>query len=469
MNKTRKNIVGTIVFIVIVMALAMSLVACSNSVTDTKQGTDGTVKMKLSNTEILSAKDLRTVTKKDEPTLKKAFRDDDYYYYLFDLGSINNVPLEGFSGMIKYENHGQSATYQLESSSVESSTITKTVSATTQGTVTSSASATLKIAEEVGMTDVCKVSAEYAYTATVGASISASYTDSYTEASNFSKTKKTSVSMSFDKNAENGYYGYVLTGAVEVYAIVAFDIKKATYIVDYFSDIKQYWIDFYYFTSSDEFVNYRYETIPFAVPDNLEIPTQYVDLYKISETISITMDRYNCNDGNRYNKAEQEENANWRSRHDGFELGELKVYGCAKAGNLYAIKRAEEFSIKYHVLQNVQELPRVGTQLTCIENDTETKVVGTNINQRIGRGAYWVRVTYTDDTQSQYNATNQFENANSRTYVELLNSSQIDPNKTIRQVEVVVVYELFAGGPGFLGIWWKEYSNWRCETVLNFA
>ena len=468
--RNRSKLLGTIVFIIFIMALAMSLIACVNpTIEDTKQGTDGTVKRELSNTQTLRAKDLRTVAKKEEPTLKTSFRDKEYYYYLFDLGSINNVPLEGFSGMIKYENHGQSSTYQLESSSVESSTISKTLSSTTEETVDSSISATVKTAAEVGEKDVCKISAEYAYTATIGASVSSSYTDSYSEASSFSKSKKTSVSMSFDENAENGYYGYVLTGAVEVYAIVVFDIEKSTYIVDYFSDIKQYWIDFYYFTSSNEFVNYNYETIPFRVPDNLPIPTQTVDLYQRSETMTITMDRYNCNDGNHYNKDEQEESADWRSRHNGFELGELKIYGCAQAGNLYTIKNASEFSVKYHILQNVQDLPRVNTQLTCVESDSETRVVGTNINGKIGRGAYWVRVTYTDDSQSQYNATNQFENANSNTYIELLNSSQINTNKTIRQIEVVVVYELFAGGPGVLGIWWKEYSNWRCESLLKFA
>ena len=465
-----------IAIITLLVCLSISLYGCwfdfsntQSDPSDTKYGTDGTISKKLSSEPTLSASDLLVVSAKNQPVLKTSYRDDEYYYYLFDLGLINNVPLEGFANMRKHENHGHKVTHVIESSTVNTSTINKTLTNTTQASINTSISASVKLAAEVGASSFCKESAEYAYSVSIGAAASETYTKSYAEASSFSETKKTSVSMEFDENAENGYYGYILTGAIEVYAIVVYDIVKDIYVVDYFSDIKQYWIDFYFFKSSNDFVNFEYETIPFTVPNDLPVPSKYAnsmeDEYK---PITVTMERYNCNDGNHYNKNEQEESADWRSRHNGFELGELKLYGCTQKGNSYCIKNKENFSIKYHVLQNTEDLPRVGTNLTHVENDTETSVTGTNINSKIGYGAYWVRITYADDTQTQYNATNQFKNATSNTYIELVNYDKIDTSKNINHIEVVVVYELYAGGPGFLGIWWHEYSNWRCEYTYNF-
>ena len=75
----------------------------------------------------------------------------------------------------------------------------------------------------------------------------------------------------------------------------------------------------------------------------------------------------------------------------------------------------------------------------------------TNIDKQVGYGAYWARITYSDDSQKQYNATDQLHNADSNTYIELAGKSNIDANKTIKSIEIVVAYELFAGAPGVFG------------------
>lgn len=93
----------------------------------------------------------------------------------------------------------------------------------------------------------------------------------------------------------------------------------------------------------------------------------------------------------------------------------------------------------------------------------------TNINKQVGYGAYWVGITYSDDSKKQYNATDQLHNADSNTYIELVGKSNIDANKTIKSIEIVVAYELFAGAPGVFGIGWKEYTNRRCEYTFNFT
>lgn len=440
--------------------------ACGENTND--NGTESVTA--IADVALLSAPQLRIVSAKETPVLKYSFRDDGHYYYLFDLGKINNVPLEGFSNLVQFENHGQTVTRSFETSTVDTSTVTNTVTRTTQHSVEVKRTEGVKVAVEAGLSAQCKLSAEYSYSRSVGIGASSSYTNSYTNAATKSQSQTEKTEIKFDENAESGYYGYVLTGAVEVYAIVVYDVNQKEYVVDYFSDILTSWQGFYFFKTSDEFVNYEYETISFTVPTDLKKPKDYKDLEEeINMPIVCALNKYNCNDGNQYNKNEQEESADWRSRHDGFELVELVAYGCSKAGNVFSVKGKDEFSIKLHVLQNTEDLPRVGTALTSLCYDTETRVRNTNIDKQVGYGAYWVRITYSDDSQKQYNATDQLHNADSNTYIELVGKSNIDANKTIKSIEVVVAYELFAGAPGVLGIWWKEYTNWRCEYTFNFT
>ena len=187
-----------------------------------------------------------------------------------------------------------------------------------------------------------------------------------------------------------------------------------------------------------------------------------------SQKISVIMDRYNCNDGNNYNKNEEEESANWRSRHNGFEIGQLNIYGCTQINKNYIVSESDKFAIRYQVLQNTEDLPRVGTQLTHVENDSATQVTGTNINEKVGYGAYWVRITYTDDSQIQYNKTDVLKNATNGTIVDIVTQDNLDASKTISKIDVVLVYELYAGLPRNRFSWWHEYTNWRCEYTYNF-
>ena len=113
-------------------------------------------------------------------------------------------------------------------------------------------------------------------------------------------------------------------------------------------------------------------------------------------------------------------------------------------------------------------MPRVNTSSTKLANDKARSVKGTNINERVGYGAYWVRVTYTDGSQDTFNKTNVLKNATKGTIVTLLTKNDIDTEKSIESIDVVLVYEIDAGGRGFLGIWWHEYTNWRCEYTYSF-
>lgn len=430
------------------------------------------VSIDLTGVDVLKASSLYKVSAKNSPMLKYSFRDDNYYYYLFDLGMINNVPLGDFSGLIEYENHGQEISRTFTTSTASEETITRAVSSTTQSSVTTSTSQNVKIASEEGIKDVCKVSAEYSFSVSISGSLGYSYTNSYANASKKSTSEKTEQTIKLAGKCDEGLYGYALTGAIEVYAIVVFNPETKEYTVDYFSDIKQSWQGFYYFKSSDEFVNYNYEKISFTVPSDLEKPENYKSFEEVTyKPIVSIMTKYNCADNNQYNKDYPAGEADDRTRHNGYDLGELLIYGCEQNGNYFTIGDSDSFSLKFHVLQTVDNLPRVNTILTKLNYDTSNSVRGTNINGTIGYGAYWVRITYSDDSQTQINATNQFQNATPNTYVEFLRSSDLDSSKKVSKIEVIVVYELYATGIGpfsWMGKNWQECSNWRCEFEYDF-
>ena len=97
--------------------------ACGENTND--NGTESVTA--IADVALLSAPQLRIVSAKETPVLKYSFRDDGHYYYLFDLGKINNVPLEGFSNLVQFKNHGQTVTRSFETSTVDTSTVTNTI------------------------------------------------------------------------------------------------------------------------------------------------------------------------------------------------------------------------------------------------------------------------------------------------------------------------------------------------------
>ena len=191
------------------------------------------------------------------------------------------------------------------------------------------------------------------------------------------------------------------------------------------------------------------------------------------EVITNTMYKYCCSEGSHYNPGSPEPSSEWRSRHDNFEIGELKLYGCEKKDDGFVIVNPDELGIKYRVLQDLGDLkdPRGeknGATSLWINSDSETAVWGTNIDSAVGVGAYQIKVKYADGKEFSYSKTDMFMGATSDSVIDLMSANDIDMSVTITAIEVTVVYEMYSAGPGILGIWWTEYPNWRCEYTYNF-
>ncbi|MBR2988529.1 MAG: hypothetical protein IKC64_02255, partial [Clostridia bacterium] len=102
--------------------------------------------------------------------------------------------------------------------------------------------------------------------------------------------------------------------------------------------------------------------------------------------------------------------------------------------------------------------------------DTASGIYGTDAptNVSIGKGAYWIRVTYADDTQdpSIFRA-NCLDGCTQGAYIEMLSASSINASKVLKKIEIVFVYELVQAWDNWIG-WWDDTPNFRCDLVLNF-
>lgn len=405
--------------------------------------------------------------------------DNKYYFYYFYLGLIKQVP--SYSSIALQYTYDTDVTITFNALTEDSLSNTVSKSEEVIDTYSSTKGLQANIAAEFAVVKA-KLKTSYQRTKNWGKTISESNETTSAYVNSYSKGYEEKVSFSEDAGFVKGnYYRMSFYENVKAYGVLIYDVEDNKYVTASQTFLKSNSTVRLWEQSPDGIFEYeKADKLDFDVESAIKYaqnnPPSSVDVdneqenpdTSKSQKISVTMNRYNCNDGNNYNKNEQEESAVWRSRHNGFEIGQLNIYGCTQINNSYTVNEADKFAIRYQVLQNTEDLPRVGTQLTHVENDSATQVTGTNINSRIGYGAYWVRITYTDDSQIQYNKADVLKNATNGTIVDIVTQDNIDSSKTISKIEVVLVYELYAGGPGVLGIWWHEYTNWRCEYTYNF-
>ena len=473
-----------ILVMLIVLIICFSLVACGESsndnITNTNEETisnspqpkeDADEKTNVAEIDkklFLGSSNVRKLESVASPEMLSAIKDDDYCYYLFYLGKIVNVPIDSDFSFLKQYSKKANSSFEITTAEYTSEEISSSTEQTVSETVNTSYGHKAQITGKFG-SKYNNITLTYAFNYSWSKNNTESITESFSNTSKYSKENKVTTRLEFNENSPEGFYGYGVTAVLKMYAFVVRDIKTDAYSVITYSEIDKKWMGFYYFAEQSDFINYEYETLKFEIPDNLPIPDETYESPDSWESISLTMEWYNCNDGDKYNKNIPEESATWRSRHDGFELGELVLYGCKQIGNNYKILNEKDFSIKWKVIQDVEDLPKVGgSSKTEIAFDDCKTIHGTDFNEKIDEGAYWVRVTYSDDTQQTFKRANIMENAMPGTFVELCNSSWLNSNKKIKRIDCIIVYELDSGGPGFLGIWWHDRTNWRLEYTYNF-
>ena len=189
------------------------------------------------------------------------------------------------------------------------------------------------------------------------------------------------------------------------------------------------------------------------------------------KVITKNLDRMSVQDGTKYDASKINTDQSTLDRHNGWELGALKFYGLEENDGTYVVKNKNDFSVKYNVLKNMDSLP-LTSEITYyhVNSDLDDGIINTTVTSVVGKGAYWIRITYSDDTQTHVSKVNCLDGKTQGAYIEFLSADDIDFNKALKQVEIVFVYELLCGAPGTILDWdgWDYAANFRCEYVLNF-
>lgn len=188
----------------------------------------------------------------------------------------------------------------------------------------------------------------------------------------------------------------------------------------------------------------------------------------------INFERQNCKVDAGYDP-EQVGGSIAEKTHSTFELISLEMEQCFeidKDAGIYGIGSNETFKISIKMWEtNRGAGPDLGWDnwyTHRISNDTyDDRVYGTDINgERVGRGAYYVKITYTDGRVVEKSKTDIFNEVSKGEVVDI----PLEPKEggKIDTIEIVVVYELYY--EYYVPIKWPNgETNWRCSKTLKIV
>lgn len=203
-------------------------------------------------------------------------------------------------------------------------------------------------------------------------------------------------------------------------------------------------------------------------------------LYAIwTKDYEIELDRASCKENNGYDPSTAGANSTDILAHGNWNLLSLIIGGCSQnsSGN-YFVPQDSALTVSFKVLKNINSLPTstlggasVNWTVHYLQKDSYSgQVYGTNINgQAVGKGAYYIKVNYSDGTYLETNKVNFLDGAKENQVINV--SLNLNTNKTIKSVEIVAVYELYYDYMSGIFDWdgTKRTANWRCTTTINFA
>lgn len=401
-----------------------------------------------------------------------SYYDDDYNYYIYEMGKIVDSPLEDnyqyFPYFANVDVSHKFATTTVESSSIQSTTQKSFLENTT---ITESKKGSLTI--EFGEKDVFKVAGSFEYAWSSCNSTTKSLTQTYTAVSQFSKSSSHEVSINL-KGCDFGYYRYILVGVVDVYlAVVQSRTSKTEYYSYFLTEIKAYGYCLDYDKNSPTFSSQNDDKFEFdsSILESTSEPTYYVPKVLSSPiTQKIISNSVYCPDNNGYSPRPNDTSDD-ATRHKGFDMGEFILEGCINNDDgTYSIISENNFKLDYHVLQYPKSLPNNGTAYHEINSDSyifeASKLDSTLSDIAVKKGIIYAKCFYKDGTSKIVYIQNDYFSIHDYDSRETIVNSVVCKN--LLKIELSIFYETHCGGPGFLGIYWQETPNWRSDVAIFF-
>lgn len=416
-----------------------------------------------------------------------SFKDDNFYYYMFYLGDLQNVPLQENVNIFKYD--GRNYEYSVTTQKSTSSSIEKQVTTATEYCTDWIRTWSGSLGANINLGAI-EISVKNSFEIGVKTSNKKTASETFKEAETFTENYSETVKFSFNDSCEQGFYRYILMGEINVYGVVIYDFKNDTYKLTNYSLLAARYFTFDYCSSSAQFKNESYETLPFNLDEqyikNLPVPEQSIESIgsNVPPTIetlkpeinSIVFNRQSCKLDNGFDPRDAGTDIDI-SAHSTFELYDLQLHNCVKLSDgKYCVPDGLEPQLILKLLQDPAHLP-TGKQFGStnwtkhwVSDDNYSKLIyGTNItNQMIRSGAYYLKISYTDGSIEEFNGVHILEGASKDNLISL--NFDLKSGKILKSIDVVFVYELFYDYMSHAFDWngTKCYANWRCSATLQF-
>lgn len=414
-----------------------------------------------------------------------SFRDDQYYYYVYYMGYINNVPLQ--SDYPSFDYQGIKHTVSVETSEAKTESVSKQI----ENIITKNSGwgISSKIGASVEVKEGCiigeaKMGASVEHGFSLNSSTIKSTSTVATDVNEFSIEKKHTMTIYFDETCPYGLYRYVLMGTFDVYAIIAYDTTTKEFSGETFSilDNKAFKLDY---TEGERFIDNSLDAfspddfLTTLDPNNLEIPEKVItgspeeNIPTIDNNpFTLSLNAKNCNADNGFDVSRPTTDTALL-KHGDYVLGDYTVYGMSKKGDGYISNpEAGKMSIHFNLKLNPYALNGDGIR---VENDGADYVIGTNISgNQTHRGAFWARISFKDGTsQKQIQKLDILTDKKAGERIALLSADDLlscGDVSQIEKIEISFVYEVSEYlGDNFWGVAKYRYSNWRSDYTFNFV
>lgn len=410
------------------------------------------------------------------------YTDGEYNYYLFDLGYVKNVPISSGTA-ISYFGTGV-LEIEFSSASVTTSSVERAIETTISETVSEQSLGSANLSIGGGFDTFFWLETGYSRSWGTVTDKQNSTTNTYATTEEYAKTITDTISYKIGENGEqSGKYRITLFADCDMYLqlktsrdnskeiskeIVLSARPQGESLAKEYTELDTYFDDMDIQSKID---------LPQVSLSSLPIPKLDESMDNVPEDlipvtpIEIDPNKYLCAKDKDYNM-----NTSGTDKSgvlEDIDIGHIVINGCIQKDNHYVIKDEERFEIQFVFDENPEDLPWKN-DLKVI-SDTAKKVVGTDIQgEKIGKGAYQVRIKYKDGSYESKTivARDFMNNKDVNSCVSMLNATSL-PNlaklENIASIEVTIVYEVEAYlGWNFANIGSYDVTNWRCEYVFDF-
>lgn len=427
-----------------------------------------------------------------------SYTDGKHNYYIVHLGIVENVPLES-TGWQEYDGLSP-ITLAWSTTEITENSIAESVSKCVSNSVSKTKSISVSTGREttasakVGFSEI--VSAEVSQTISRGIETGSSSTTStgysventYSTASSYAKQKGSTYSVTVGNNGEEkGRYCLALVANCDMYVEVKLDVNNEE-ILDYdyivCAQNNTYFIKKCYAATVNDIGQFfakadvGYFDVSAEMFYNLPKPTKVVEQNdEVQSIIKVAGKPKSCKLDNDYNMSEIDDRDVAREEVNPY-IFDIYLKNCEEYNKtFYKIDNKEKFGIFLHLMQlpssiDIIKVAGSGIYKADICNDSTNKAIDTNINEKIKKGAVYIKVTYKDGTKEEKFVTDILKNTSKGDEINVLKTTGLVLNgkKEISSISLDVVYEIAAAWRA-LGFLWDcyTYTNWRVHKEFTFV